>query len=100
MATLEQRTATLSEAEPCASCCRPLGGGPPEDTPDSGILPPYLLFPTGNAFHGMCLAREVLALATPSQKQRLQDLLPHSRLVRLISTHPAHARLLPTLKDC
>lgn len=81
MAKLEQRTATLSEVEPCASCGRAVGASPPSEAPATA-LPPYFLFPTGNAFHGTCLTREVLALATASQRQRLHNLLPSSDMVR------------------
>ena len=83
IAKLEQRAGTLSEAEPCASCGRPVGEAPAEGEA-SKLLPPYFLFPSGNAFHGSCLAREVLELAPQSQKQRLQQLLDTGQKVLLL----------------
>ena len=83
IAKLEQRAGTLSEAEPCASCGRPVGEAPAEGEASSS-LPPYFLFPSGNAFHGTCLAREVLHLAPHSQRQRLQKLIDTSQKVLLV----------------
>lgn len=84
MAKLEQRAATLSESEPCASCGRPVGELPLEADAQAQ-LPPYMLFPTGNAFHGSCLAREVSELAPPSQKARLQELMGRRKKVSISS---------------
>lgn len=75
MAKLEQRTATLSVTEACASCDRPIGDDPPPLDLAISAIPPYFLFPTGNAFHGACLVQEVLALAIPNQEARIRDLL-------------------------
>lgn len=83
MAKLEQRAGTLSEAEPCASCGRPVGEAAAE-AEASNKLPPYFLFPSGNAFHGSCLAREVLELAPQTQRQRLHRLLGTSQKVLLL----------------
>ena len=80
LAQLERRTATLSETEPCASCGRPVGGAAVESE-GFNYLPPYLLFPTGNAFHGVCLAKAVLEVAPPTQRQRLQKLMSRRKKV-------------------
>ena len=85
MAKLDQRAGTLSEAEPCASCGRPVGEVP-VDVRTPNRLPPYFLFPTGNAFHGSCLAREVLELAPSSQRERLLDLMSQSKKVSNVYT--------------
>lgn len=66
MAALEQRTAAVDLGEGCAACSRPLAAASPRTAgPRGGALPPLLLFPTGNAFHGACACAEARALAPP-----------------------------------
>ena len=57
----------LFATDPQPSCTAGAG-------PSGGALPPFYLFPTGNAFHGSCLAAEVAALSTPANMKRIQGL--------------------------
>ena len=83
MAALEQRTATLDLAEPCARCGRSIGARPPPAAGVSGgCMPQYYLFPTGNAFHGTCLAAEVCETAPHKQRDHIRDLLTRLAAVR------------------
>ena len=76
MASLQKRTATLDLAQPCARCGQPLGSSAPQSLgPQGGSVPALYLFPTGNAFHGVCAAAEVVALAIPAQAAKVRDLL-------------------------
>ena len=76
MSSLQKRTATLDLSQPCARCSQPLGGpAPPSVGPQGGSVPGLYLFPTGNAFHGVCAAAEVMALAIPAQAAKIRDLL-------------------------
>ena len=78
-AKLENRTATLDDSELCASCDRPLRDAPApskaRSQPGANAVPPYFVFPTGNAFHGACLLKEVMLVAGPAQSARLRKLL-------------------------
>ncbi len=75
MAALERRTAAVDLSEPCASCGRPLAAAPPAASGASGgALPPCLLFPTGNGFHGACACAEAAALAAPQVAGRIRYL--------------------------
>ncbi len=75
MALLDMRQATLDVTEPCARCGRPVGGPPlAAGGAAAGALPRFYLFPTGNAFHGVCLAAEVGDLAAPAQAARISSL--------------------------
>ncbi len=76
MAALEGQAGTLDLAEPCARCGRALGTVPRTDAEHSGgAVPRYYLFPTGNAFHGACLAAEAMAAAAPQQRAKTQAIL-------------------------
>ena len=76
MAGLEHRTATLDLTAPCARCQRPLDRPPPPSIgPSGGCVPPLYLFPTGNAFHGACVAAEVASLVAPAQAARIKSLM-------------------------
>lgn len=56
----------------CARCDRSLAAPPPLAAgPSGGAVPRLYLFPTGNAFHGACLAAEVAAVAPRLQRQRI-----------------------------
>jgi hypothetical protein len=69
MAALDGQAGTLDLAEPCARCGRALGTLPGARAgPSGGSVPQFYLFPTGNAFHGACLAAEVMASAAPEQR--------------------------------
>lgn len=75
MAALEKRTAAVDLSELCASCSRPLAAAPPRSAgAHGGVLPPMLLFPTGNAFHGACACFEAAKLATPPNASRIHHL--------------------------
>ncbi|DBA75172.1 hypothetical protein WJX77_011350 [Trebouxia sp. C0004] len=76
MAALEHRAATLDLSEGCARCGVAVGEPPPATAGISGgAVPPFYLFPSGNAFHGTCLASEVMQVAPPPQQQRIHTLL-------------------------
>lgn len=76
MAALEGQSGTLDLAEPCARCGRAIGGQPMASTcPHGGAVPQFYLFPTGNAFHGACLASEVMDLASPQQASKIQSII-------------------------
>ena len=76
MAALEHRAATLDLSEGCARCGVAVGEPPPATAGISGgAVPPFYLFPSGNAFHGTCLASEVMQLAPSPQQQRIHTLL-------------------------
>jgi hypothetical protein len=38
-------------------------------------MPPFLVFPTGLAYHGVCCAAEVCELAAPPIQQRVRNLV-------------------------
>ena len=72
MAALDGQAGTLDLTEPCARCGRALGTVPgTRAEPSGGSVPQYYLFPTGNAFHGVCLAAEVMASATLEQRTNI-----------------------------
>ncbi len=76
MTALEGQSGTLDIAELCARCGRAIGAQPVASTcPHGGAVPQFYLFPTGNAFHGACLASEVMELALPQQASRIQSLI-------------------------
>ena len=84
MAALEGQAGTLDLAEPCARCGRALGTVPRADAEHTGgAVPQFYLFPTGNAFHGACLAAEALASAPPQQRAKLQGILKRLAQVNL-----------------
>ncbi|KAK9814445.1 hypothetical protein WJX72_006013 [[Myrmecia] bisecta] len=94
MAALEQRTATLDLSEPCARCQRAVGDAPPASAgPSGGAVPRFYLFPSGNAFHGVCAGAEVMDLVAPSQRARIQTLLTR------LSQVSEGADMAPALKD-
>ena len=75
MAALDQRGATLDLSELCASCREPLSAPAPSSAgPSGGALPPFYLFPSGNAFHGSCLCQLGADLAVPAQRTRIEYL--------------------------
>ncbi|KAK9832068.1 hypothetical protein WJX81_003754 [Elliptochloris bilobata] len=76
MVALEQRTATLDMSEPCARCGAPVGAPPPPAAgPSGGAVPQLYLFPTGNAFHGACLAAEVIDMSPPDMSARIAGIM-------------------------
>jgi hypothetical protein len=97
MAALEGQAGTLSLAEPCARCGRAIGVAPAASaSPSGGMMPQYYLFPTGNAFHGSCLAAEVMDLAPAQQRASIHSLCtrlsqvptpPHTHCVALAWNH-------------
>lgn len=59
--------------EPCARCGRALQAAPAVTPGYSGRgLPRLYLFPTGNGYHGACLAAEVGALGPALLRRRIQ----------------------------
>ncbi len=95
ISALESQAATLDLSELCAFCGRQLGSAPPASVSAApAALPQFYLFPTGNAFHGACLAREVMAAAAPQQQSAISALIKQLSQVRylynlsLICTHP------------
>ena len=87
MAALEHRAATLDLSEGCAQCGVAVGEPPPATAGISGgSVPQFYLFPSGNAFHGTCLASEVLQLVPPPQQQRIHSLLTHLAQVQYSCT--------------
>lgn len=100
MAALEKRTAAVDLGEGCASCGRPLAGSPPCSAgPWGGALPPLLLFPTGNAFHGACACAEAKALAPPPVAARISYLQQTLAQV-LAATSPCETTFRTWLKVC
>lgn len=97
MEALDQRGATLSLEEPCSRCHARLCDPPPADAgPSGGSLPPFYLFPTGNAFHGACLCAEASTLATAAQKSRIRYLQEALAAVR----HALPAAAIAVSKQC
>jgi hypothetical protein len=44
--------------------------------PDAGgAIQPFFVFPTGNAYHGVCCAAEVMELANLQQQSRIRNIL-------------------------
>ncbi|CAD7699110.1 unnamed protein product [Ostreobium quekettii] len=73
---LESRTAVVDMERPCARCDAGLGDTPRSvSLPSGGALQPYFVFPTGLAFHGVCLCAEVLELVGPRKQERVQKLM-------------------------
>ena len=86
MAALDHRAATLDLSEGCARCGVAVGEPPPATAGISGgAVPPFYLFPSGNAFHCTCLASEVMQLVPPAQQQRIHTLLTRLSQVAKLS---------------
>ncbi|BDA49156.1 Vacuolar protein sorting-associated protein 18 homolog [Coccomyxa sp. Obi] len=76
MAALERQSGTLDLTEPCARCGRAIGAQPVASACPSGrATPKFYLFPTRNAFHGTCLATEVMELASPQQCSKIRSIM-------------------------
>jgi len=82
--TLAHRTAAVSLKVPCARCGSEIGWAPPAAAaagfPSGGCLVPFLVFPTGLAYHTACAAAEVAEVAAPPLRRRIQNLV--TRLTR------------------
>lgn len=90
LAGLETRVGVLGVDARCARCDRPLGAPPPVSAgPSGGAVPKLYLFPTGNAFHGACLAAEVSAVAPRIQRQRIATALTALASGRDVARHLA-----------
>uniref|UniRef100_A0A1D2AFE6 Pep3/Vps18 beta-propeller domain-containing protein n=1 Tax=Auxenochlorella protothecoides TaxID=3075 RepID=A0A1D2AFE6_AUXPR len=90
LGALEVRVGVLDGAERCARCGRSLQGPPPLSAgPSGGAVPQVYLFPTGNAFHGSCLAAEVAALAPALQRRRIGAALAELAAGRDVARHLA-----------
>jgi hypothetical protein len=59
---LQSRTAVVSSRQVCVACNRCILDPPPNPLklPYGGAVPPFYLFPTGQAFHVLCAAAEVV----------------------------------------
>ncbi|GAX74136.1 hypothetical protein CEUSTIGMA_g1585.t1 [Chlamydomonas eustigma] len=73
---LSTRIAALSSEQACVRCGRPLSVVPkPCGLPSGGAIQPFFVFPTGNAYHGVCCAAEVMELANVQQQSKIQSIL-------------------------
>jgi hypothetical protein len=74
---LSNRTAVISSTELCAACGRSILDPPTNPTrlPSGGAVPPFYLFPTGQAFHVLCAAAEVVQYGGEVRAGRVQKLL-------------------------
>ena len=96
MAALDGQAGTLDLTEQCARCGRALGSLPGASAESSdGSVPQFYLFPTGNAFHGVCLAAEIMASATPEQCSSIKTTLKRLSQVTLTSLRTRANRVWP-----
>ncbi|KAF8061305.1 VPS18 [Scenedesmus sp. PABB004] len=74
---LGSRAAVVSSRQTCAACGRAILDPPPNPRglPDGGAVPPFYLFPTGQAFHILCAAGEVVAYGGEARAGRVRKLL-------------------------
>lgn len=74
---LSNRTAVISSSELCVACGRAILDPPPNPLhlPSGGAIPPFYLFPTGQAFHVLCAASEVVQYGGEVRAGRLRKLL-------------------------
>lgn len=85
---LQSRTAAVDlAAAACCRCGRLLLAAPPQPPPGAGLpggqggaLPPFYLFPSGQAYHALCCAAEVIDLVAPQQQVKIRSLV--SQLVK------------------
>lgn len=74
---LQTRTAVISTREVCVACNRSILDPPPNSLklPTGGAIPPFYLFPTGQAFHVLCAAAEVVRYGGEVRADRVKKLL-------------------------
>lgn len=74
---LSNRTAVISSSELCVACGRAILDPPPNPLhlPSGGAVPPFYLFPTGQAFHVLCAASEVVQYGGEVRAGRVRKLL-------------------------
>lgn len=74
---LSNRTAAISSSELCVACSRAVLDPAPNPLllPSGGAIPPFYLFPTGQAFHVLCAATEVVQYAGELRAGRVRKLL-------------------------
>lgn len=74
---LSNRTAVISSSELCVACGRAILDPPPNPLrlPNGGAVPPFYLFPTGQAFHVLCAAAEVVQYGGELRATRVRKLL-------------------------
>jgi hypothetical protein len=74
---LSNRTAVISSSELCVSCGRAILDPPPNPLrlPSGGAIPPFYLFPTGQAFHVLCAAAVVVQYGGEVRAGRVRKLL-------------------------
>lgn len=94
MKLLSNRTAVISSSELCVSCGRGILDPPPNALrlPSGGAVPPFYLFPTGQAFHVLCAAAEVVQYGGELRAGRIKKLLQ-----RLSKAEPGAGAKAPTL---
>ncbi len=80
---LSNRAAVISARQLCAACGRGVLDPPPNPLglSSGGAVPPFYLYPTGQAFHVLCAAAEVERFGGDARSARARKLL--SRLARL-----------------
>ena len=78
-------------------CGRQIGSMPPSKHYFSAgpLCPSITFFQQGNAFHGACLAKEVMAAAAPQQQKDIQSLLTQLNQVLRYWYSYLHASLSP-----
>lgn len=93
---LSSRTAVISSGQLCAACGRAILDPPPNKLrlPAGGAVPPFYLFPTGQAFHALCAAAEVVAYGGEARAGRTRKLLQ-----RLSKAEPGAAKA-PAFNGC
>lgn len=74
---LQTRSAVISTREICVACNRSILDPPPNPLklPTGGSIPPFYLFPTGQAFHVLCTAAEVIRFGGEVRADRVRRLL-------------------------
>lgn len=74
---LSNRTAVISSSELCVACGRAILDPAPNPMrlPCGGAVPPFYLFPTGQAFHVLCAAAEVVQYGGELRATRVRKLL-------------------------
>eukprot|EP00878_Enallax_costatus_P011969 GHUV01012497.1.p1 GENE.GHUV01012497.1~~GHUV01012497.1.p1 ORF type:complete len:1028 (+),score=282.75 GHUV01012497.1:49-3132(+) len=85
---LQSRTAVISTRETCVACNRSILDPPPNTLklPNGGAVPPFYLFPTGQAFHVLCAAAEVIRYGGDMRASKVRSLLQ-----KLSKLEPAEA---------
>jgi hypothetical protein len=72
---LQSRTAVVSSRQVCVACNRCILDPPPNPLklPSGGAVPPFYLFPTGQAFHVLCAAAEVVQYGGDKREKEVRE---------------------------